>query len=337
MTYHMHKFDPARVDIPRTYGALLVGGFVAATFSGVVTVQACAYSKLFPRDRLALKLLVLLVWVLDSCHTCFVISSLWDHFVTHFGDVRRIDYIPWSLALTVAFTAALTFVVHCFFVRRIHKLSVGNWLITVPLTMLACARLAFACLTTAKMITLRSMTLFVEKYTWSFTLGLSISSLLDILITGFLCYLLLRSQKETSSLNHVLDKLLLYAFESGSLTTAAAVVSLACWISMPTNLIFMALHFVISKFYANSLLATLNRRHSLRKAQCQSWSGMRSPGFPEGTWVPELHKYGPPPSPTFSLKSTRSKNVDKISVEVEQTQTMLSPYEEPQSPAPAYT
>ncbi len=53
---------------------------------------------------------------------------------------------------------------------------------------------------------------------WSFTLGLALSCALDVIITASLCYFLLRNRKQTSSMNHVIDSLMLYAFENGSLT-----------------------------------------------------------------------------------------------------------------------
>ncbi|GLB43777.1 hypothetical protein LshimejAT787_1402890 [Lyophyllum shimeji] len=253
------------VDIPKTFGALLIGGIIAAAFSGIVVVQVFVYFKHYPSDVAIVKALVIAVCVLDVCHTVFVTMSLWDHLIQHFGEVARIDYIPWSLALTIAFTAILTFLVHCFFVHRIYKLSGNNLLIAIPLAAIAGLRLCFACLTTVKMITLRSLHEFVKQYTWSFTSGLALSTLLDILITGFLCFFLMIGRKKNvnASINHILDSLMLYAFENGSLTCAATVVSMLCWLTMPTNLIFMGLHFVISKFYANSLLATLNTRKNL--------------------------------------------------------------------------
>ncbi|EDR04806.1 uncharacterized protein LACBIDRAFT_304061 [Laccaria bicolor S238N-H82] len=235
------------------------------------------------------------VWFLDFLHTIFVSMSLWDHLIAHFGDQARIDFIPWyisphpfcmynnlfptalsrSLAVsnlmqyiligkwlilrlgyqtTIALTAALTYLVH----------GLNNFFISVPLAILATARLCFASLTTNKLITLRSLKRFVQLYTFSFTSGLALSSALDVLITGFLCYLLRKNQKKMSSMNHVLDKLILYSFENGSLTCAAVVVSMICWLERGNNLIFLGLHFVISKFYANSLLATLNTRKGLR-------------------------------------------------------------------------
>lgn len=65
-----------RVDIPRTFGALMVGGIVAAVlvfsyrslmtvfmfhlsrFSGIVTAQTFAYFNNYPKDEKGIKLLV---------------------------------------------------------------------------------------------------------------------------------------------------------------------------------------------------------------------------------------------------------------------------------------
>lgn len=264
------------VDVSKTLGALLVGGLVAAVFSGILVVQVFSYFKNYPLDLQRVKLLVVVVSFLDACHTTFVAISLWDDLVNHFGDSARADYIPWSLALTIAVTAVLTFLVHCFLVHRIYKLSMANLYITIPLDVIACLRLGSACLTTVKMIELRSLKTFISRYTWSFTLGLALSSLLDILITGLLCYLLMSGRKKNSPIKHILDSIMLYAFELGALTCAAAIAAMICWLAMPSNLIFMGFHFVIAKFYANSLLATLNTRKPLKQpTRSQSYSGER--------------------------------------------------------------
>ena len=45
-------------DIPTTYGALLLGGMAAAGLSGIVTIQAFAYVKLYPSDLIHTKIMV---------------------------------------------------------------------------------------------------------------------------------------------------------------------------------------------------------------------------------------------------------------------------------------
>ncbi|PPR03488.1 hypothetical protein CVT26_007894 [Gymnopilus dilepis] len=340
-------------DIGTTFGALFVGGFVAAVFSGIVTAQAFSYFKYYVNDNRSLKALV--GWLrlaspfLDICHTLWVAMALWDHLIAHFGDVNRIDYIPWSLAITIAFTAILTFLVHLhvhsslsmeFFLiqpvqifRIPHLQTLNNYIIAAPIGLLATARLCFACLTTGKMyvdenflpylrslptllrlgrIKLRSLKEFVALYTVPLLAGfgsLALSSVVDILITVLLCYLLLRNHKKNSSMNGILDKLMLYAFENGSLTSAATVASLICWLTMlHKNLIFMGIHFVISKLYANSLLATLNARKTLvhpshRSQQSNSSERNHAIMFPD----------------TFSLSG---RTPTPLRVKVDQTKTI---------------
>jgi hypothetical protein len=103
-------------------------------------------------------------------------------------------------------------------------------------------------------------------------------------------------------MNEVLDSLVVYTLENGSLTSAATVASMICWVTMPNSLclsfsdirdvlivsqdkIFLAIHVVIGKrelyllilpsavsevcgaVYANSLLATLLARNHLRESR----------------------------------------------------------------------
>ncbi|XP_006459695.1 hypothetical protein AGABI2DRAFT_116655 [Agaricus bisporus var. bisporus H97] len=61
----------------------------------------------------------------------------------------------------------------------------------------------------------------------------------------------------------LVDSTTIYALENGALTCFTTTASLICWLAMPKNLVFLGLHFVIGKLYANSLLASLNIRREL--------------------------------------------------------------------------
>lgn len=65
-------------------------------------------------------------------------------------------------------------------------------------------------------------------------------------------------------MNHIINSLIVYTLETGSVTCLVTVASLICWLLMRHNLIFLGMHFAIAKLYANSLLATLNMRKRLR-------------------------------------------------------------------------
>ncbi|KAF9055736.1 hypothetical protein BJ165DRAFT_1521716 [Panaeolus papilionaceus] len=251
---------------PSTYGALLLGALFASGFSGIAGVQCIMYFKLFPGDQLSLKLLVFFVWFLDCVHTGLVWSSLWLYLITHFGSSPFADYIPETVALSVVLTAALTLIAHCLFAQRIYRLSGQNWYITGPILLLALLRLVAASVSGGEMIHLRSYTHFREKFQWLFSMGLGLSSGVDVLITVCLLFLLRRSKSHSMRLDHIIDSIVLYTLEIGGLTSAATVVSLICWIQLDNSLVFLGLHFVIGKLYANSLLATLNTREVFRRA-----------------------------------------------------------------------
>ncbi|KAJ7144780.1 hypothetical protein C8R43DRAFT_563911 [Mycena crocata] len=283
------------VDLPTTMGALLIGAFFAAVLTGVVNVQTLMYFRTYKSDPTGVRLLVFGVWGLDTLHTAFIWAGMWDYLIGSFGNTSKIDYIPWSISLTVILTvrrrsvswpekpahcskpqALVTFGVHCFFGHRILLLSKGNWFMASPVFLLALLRLVAASVSTWEMFHYKSYDLFKLHARWIFTLGLSVSSAVDVVITGLLFHLFQSSRPDAGNLNHVIDKLMLYAFETGSLTCIGTIVSMICWVAMSQNLIFLGLHFVIGKLYANSLLVTLNTRENIRRARSTS-SGDRGP------------------------------------------------------------
>ncbi|KAF7428644.1 hypothetical protein PC9H_007871 [Pleurotus ostreatus] len=162
-----------------------------------------------------------------------------------FGDSTKIDYIPCDNLENVRVYARSNFARPYMFIQLSSTL--GSYSKAYRSSF---ANFGYA----AHCVALCSPIEYVPQ--WSFTLGLALSCALDIIITASLCYFLLRNRKQTSSMNHVIDSLMLYAFENGSLTCAATVMSMICWLTMPSNLVFMGIHFFISKLYANSLLAT---------------------------------------------------------------------------------
>ncbi|KJA28300.1 hypothetical protein HYPSUDRAFT_197200 [Hypholoma sublateritium FD-334 SS-4] len=255
-----------------TYGALLLGALFASGLSGVFGVQCLLYFKCYPTDKKALKALVVFAWGLEITHTALVWISVWSYFVQHFGEVDYIDHIPTSIALSVMLTATLTFLAHCLFAHRIYYLSEHNWWLAMPVIVLALGRLAAASVSGAEMIHLRSFARFRKQFLWLFSLGLSLSSAVDILITLSLFLLLRKSRRQSVKLNYLIDALLLYTFEIGSLTSAATVASMLCWSTLDKSLVFLGFHFVIGKLYANSLLATLNSRRKLRKARSTAFN-----------------------------------------------------------------
>ncbi|KIM38230.1 hypothetical protein M413DRAFT_248258 [Hebeloma cylindrosporum] len=308
------------VNIPKSFGALLLGGLNASLLSGFVFVQIVIYFKLYPKDPRQIKSLVLAIWFLDVSHTAFIWSALWSYFINDYGDVEVIDDIQWSLAMTILVTAMLTFLVHLFFAHRIFMLSKRNYLIGAPIVLLAFLRLLSASVTTGEMLSLGTFSRFKHDIRWIFTSGLALSTAVDVLITGCLFALLQSSRTGATNLDAIIDTLICYSFETGALTCAGTVVSMLCWLTMPNNLIFMGLHFVIGKLYANSLLVTLNMREKIRRSSSRRWQDLsiRVHGLENNihrrTGVSEQLEINPG-SPGDS-KTSASRSTSKVEVNV---------------------
>ncbi|CAA7265015.1 unnamed protein product [Cyclocybe aegerita] len=259
---------------PGTHGAVLLGVLFASLLSGVFAVQCLIYFKLYPNDRTAMKVLVAFVWFLEVVHTALIWMAMWNYFVLKFGEPGYIDFIPPSIALSVVLTAGLTFLTHCLLAHRIYHLSRRKLYLTLLVVILAFARLAAASVSGGEMIHLHSYRLFRRRYQWLFSVGLSLSSAVDILVSLSLFFLLRRSRQQSILLHRIIDSLILYTFEIGSLTSIATVASLLCWVLLDDSLVFLGLHFVIGKLYANSLLATLNARQHLRRVHTSAMNLM---------------------------------------------------------------
>ncbi|KAH8111961.1 hypothetical protein DFH11DRAFT_1611039 [Phellopilus nigrolimitatus] len=110
----------------------------------------------------------------------------------------------------------------------------------------------------ADRIELKTFSDFISRLRWVFTAGLALGVICDVLITASLCFWLYRSRRETHRSNKTLDKIIIYTV-----------------VTMPGNLVFLAVHIIISKLFINAFLASLNARNSIRAQKEQSTQAHR--------------------------------------------------------------
>ncbi|EIM83197.1 uncharacterized protein STEHIDRAFT_159793 [Stereum hirsutum FP-91666 SS1] len=264
----------ANADVRQTVGAVLLGCLISCALSGVVAIQSFFYFRFYRKDPAAVKALVILIWVLDAIHTVLACHGVWTCLILNFGDPAMVDYIPMSIGLTVAFTAIVTFLVQVLCLEIIQVL--------VPPFVVAtfvCKNLNFmGGISTHDMIRWKSFDTFVDHLAWCFTLGLSLSSATDIIITLSMCFYLQTSRTGFQTLDHIINMIMIYTVNNGAITCVATVLSLIFWLKMPYNRIFFGMHFSITKLYALSLLSTLNTRKSVLASSTNTSAGRASGG-----------------------------------------------------------
>lgn len=251
------------MSIGLIYGAMLVGGLLAFGLSGCVNMQFIVYCRVYFRESWRTKSLVIVIWLLDLSHSALVAVALWDSIIATYGDLSKIDTIPWCIGPAIEVTALITFLVQSFFAYRIYKLQKKKLTVAIPIVALSLARLIMASITNSEMLKLKSYNTFFQRFSWIFTFGLLLSALVDIMITTFLCYFLRKNRPSFTDTMRIIDTLTFWTIQNGSMTSAAAIATLLCWKIMPSNRVFLGLHFVVAKLYANSFLATLNARKQI--------------------------------------------------------------------------
>ncbi|KZV65032.1 hypothetical protein PENSPDRAFT_147238 [Peniophora sp. CONT] len=247
-----------------TLGAALAGGMVAVALSALVCFQTFLYYLIFPQDTRAYKLLVGWIWLSDSAHTILVCASVWFYTISNFNNPDIVSRIFNPVAINVTLTGFITLSVNAFYGYRIHRLSKSNWWITGPIIFLSVARVGMGLTTTVMMIREGSFPAFAAKFKILFTTGLILSAVTDIYVSVARYWYLRNLRDGYVVTQEMVDTTVVFTINDGMLTCLVVIASIACWLGMPHNFVYLGIYFTIAKLYSNSLLATLNLRNWFR-------------------------------------------------------------------------
>ncbi|KAM6490014.1 hypothetical protein JOM56_014593 [Amanita muscaria] len=260
------------LSIPTAFGVLLCCSILASFLSGINSLQTIVYYRIYSEDRKSLKALVAAMCLCDLVHTGFVWAGMWFYFIQAFGDVRSTNAVGIFLPGVTLSASISMAVVHCFHIRGIFHLSGRNYWIAASLSLLVACRLGGSAAVTTELIRLRDFLLFKTLFDALVTIGLPLASAVDLLIMTLKLVLLHKGRRQIAGegvairrgTKNVIDQLIIYTLEAGSLTAFGIVLCTILWFATPKSLNFLGIFFVIPKLYVNSLMGSLNIRHRLR-------------------------------------------------------------------------
>lgn len=190
---------------------------------------------------------------------------IYFYLVLNYNDPEALTRAVWSFDITVVITAIITVISHCFYARRVYILGNRNWFLPVIILVLSALRLTFGCVVTARMFQIKVLARLPDAMSAYVGTGMGAGSLADCIITASLVYFLRTHRTGFSShTDSLLDKLTYWTVNCGLLPSIVGIAVIICFIIMPDNMIYLALHLLLSKLYANALLATLNFRKAHR-------------------------------------------------------------------------
>jgi len=267
--------SPHTFDISDTFGALLIGALVTMTIYGITTLQAYLYYVSFPKDGKATKLLVASIWGLDTLHVIFMCHAIHYYLIDGFVDHSVLADATWTLFMSLTVNILLAFIVQLFFTHRIFLLCSPQrrWWVTGMVGICVVAHFSFGINTVAKLFQKKAFVRLKEISSSSVIPFGAFAILSDILIAVALCVLLDGNRSSFEDTNSVINRLIIFAINRCILTSAVAIVETVVFSVLPNSFYSFAIDFVIGKLYANSLLAVLNSRATLRAESRQGSSG----------------------------------------------------------------
>ncbi|KAJ7717881.1 hypothetical protein B0H16DRAFT_1610182 [Mycena metata] len=257
---------PALIDVSSTLGALELGVLLSYLLFGVTTTQSYVYYTRFPNDDWKLKLLVAFVWACEATHSACVAHALYVFTILNYGNPKSlIQALPLTFDTAVLFASIITTVVQGFFAYRIYIL--GKRRITVPAIVWAISTFRLiACLGIfGAGVRMKSLVTFEAQFGWLMITVWAIGAANDIGITASLVYLLYTQRNEIHSKTvPLIDKLIVWAIETGMMTSACALFTLIFFATRRQNFVWLAIYIITARVFSNSLLASLNGRSTLR-------------------------------------------------------------------------
>jgi len=290
-----------------TFGAAFVGVVVAALLYGVSCVQAWYYYT-HQKDTWPIKILVGAVMVFDTIHQILISHAVYTYVIANYDDHAQLGNLVWSLVVEVLFNGFTAVLVQGFLTMRVWRLSNRNIWFTGVVTALVAGE--FGCILAFGAMAVGFRT-FLELQRLKY-LSISVNALAaagDVLIAAILCTLLHRSRTGFHRSDTMINKLILFAVNTGFLTSLCAVASLISILVAGNTFLYIAFFFCIGRLYSNSLLATLNAREMIRG----STSGIHSTSDNFSLALRELPKNG-----TVSVRPTN------ISIKIDTTKEFVT-------------
>ncbi|TFK73585.1 hypothetical protein BDN72DRAFT_834455 [Pluteus cervinus] len=253
----------SHTNLDTTYGSAFIGLIAAAVLYGVTLLQTYLYYRRYPRDSVVVKIMVFILWLLDTTHLVLCIIAIYWYLVTNFSNEDALDRTMWSMELQTDCNGLIGLIVECFFARRVWIMS-RNRVLTAIIVLLACVHFGLGIVFTVEGFILMETTKFA-RLIWVTSTGLGSAAAADIIIAGSLCYYLGKGRTGLTRTDSLISTLIAYSLTTGLVTSVIAFMAVVTFATMPTNFIWLAFFWVLGKCYVNSLLAALNSREFLRE------------------------------------------------------------------------
>ncbi|KAK0234856.1 hypothetical protein EDD85DRAFT_938990 [Armillaria nabsnona] len=241
----------------------LIARFLGLFLYGILCHQVYIYYISFPKDNLASKTVVYLLWLTETVQIVSNTIDTFDTFCTNFGNVSKLDdiHLIWFNIDVLSGFVVVGCIAQLFYAWRMYKFSKkARWLCLI-LSVIAFTQFGAAiwCGIEVRNSGHYSNLQNNSKVKVTAIIWLGGSVLCDTAIALCMAYFLSRSQTGLKSTRKLLSRLIRLSIETGTATAAIAAVHMALFLSCDNNYPTVPANILV-KLYANTVLAVCNSR-----------------------------------------------------------------------------
>jgi len=269
------------LSISTQIGTVFVGAALAYVMYGINCIQVSWYYRHYPRDKIGTKILVGLIYFLETLQAVLMVPSVW-YFLINRGinstAQQLLHCLPWSFVLPLLPTEISCFLVECFFLMRMWRLTSNKYVTTLAAVPFV-AGWTFNIIYIVKRLMRVNQTcipsILVQHIDRWFFVNYSLRLFSDGVITGTLCYTLWKRRACASTLTNslqLLRSLIIWTLSTGLFMWLSTLTCIITYIFIRTPLASRGAYFLRGRVYGLAMLALLNHRKRFREIADKSIS-----------------------------------------------------------------
>ncbi|KAL0576890.1 hypothetical protein V5O48_005097 [Marasmius crinis-equi] len=276
-------------DFDLVVGVYLLGLFLNTYLFGLVCYQFLVYKNTVFNDPLWIKSFVGVLFFLDTVHSVVEVYDAWQMCVTNYANPASLARVSWVIPFTAATTAVCALLAQSFLAHRVFILTKNKIIVAVIgiLSLVGCVGGIVAGIKSgiisevAKFGPLKPIVVGECLFNPHTNLSdlpltqLGFQTAADLLITATLTFVLSRSRTGFRRTDHILNRLIRGAVQTGLFVTIFALGDLISFVVYNQTNMYAFFAFPLGRIYTNTMLDTLNSRQSI-KAQLNSTVDMDS-------------------------------------------------------------
>ncbi|KAJ7617241.1 hypothetical protein FB45DRAFT_223838 [Roridomyces roridus] len=268
--YSMSSPYSALPNFSQSFGAGLIGTWIAMGLYGLTISQTLFYFSNYPNDARHVKLLVSFLWILHTLHCVVICRLVYGYLILDAFNLELLTQNNWALGVSITLHLAVSSIVMVYLVVVIFKaasfrVKYLGWLFVALNGISIFVHAGFFIEAIVQVFRIKELVNSPDLATAVLsTAGTQVAA--DILIAGSLC-IVLRSHLNWSQFggtNSTIKSLMLCAISRGVVTATIALIELLALAIEPGSMWYIGCEFAIVGLYINALMVSLNSRNRMR-------------------------------------------------------------------------